>query len=297
MTGVAARGEREAAPCAGPAQLDPRPAGWFAIAASRDLARAAELRGVLAAAPFVLRRERGGGLSFAGGIGAVAEQNGFVLAWHHPAGQPPEWQVPRLDESGWRPLRHHRPLRVRTHPQETFENSIDLAHFALVHGFSEIDVLQPMRLEGASMSVRYRIARAHPLPLVRRKVRPSFEVRLHGIGCAHNHIDLPDFGLRVRMMVFSTPTEPGWTDIRLAVSVGARAAIPGGRLLLPLVHRGVMRNVVHDFLQDIPIWESKRYVQPPLLTGADGPIGRFRQWCGQFYPHRNPAWQAGEEEH
>ena len=35
--------------------------------------------------------------------------------------------------------------------------------------------------------------------------------------------------------------------------------------------------------QDIPIWENKVYVNPPLLADGDGPVGVFRRWCKQFY--------------
>ena len=35
--------------------------------------------------------------------------------------------------------------------------------------------------------------------------------------------------------------------------------------------------------QDIPIWENKIYVHPPVLVDGDGPIGLFRRWAKQFY--------------
>lgn len=264
----------------GPQSLDPRPAGWFAVALSAELAPGQERSGILCAAPYRLHRQRDGQLRYVGSIGAVAEQNGYILAWHHPFAQPPDWQVPCLDETGWRPLRHHQ-LRARSHPQETYENSIDLAHFPVVHGFTELTVLQAPTFSDNSMSVRYRIARTHPLPLLPR-IRPSFEVRLHGLGCAHNHIEVPVAGLRVRMFAQSTPTEPGWVDIRLGVSIRANGRLPG--VLLPWIHRGIMHNVVHDFCQDIAIWENKQYRAPPLLVSEDGPIGSFRQWCRRYYP-------------
>ena len=264
--------------------LDPRPIGWFAIARSDELRRGGEIAGVLAAAPYRLRRRRDGAVDVDGRIGALAEQNGFVFAWHHPGGAAPTWRVPALDETGWRPLRH-RLLRARSHPQEVYENSIDTGHFPVIHGYSDISVLQPMRLDGHEMTVGYQIARKAPLPKLDWKVVANFEVHLHGLGCAHNHIEVPMFGLRVRMFALATPTEPGRVEIRLAVSVARDSRLPLGRLLLPLVHTGVKHGIVNDFLQDMAVWEHKRYLRPPMLVKGDGPIESFRRWSRQFYAH------------
>lgn len=271
--------------------LDPRPVGWFAVGLSRDLKPGQSLTGILCAAPFKLSRGVDGNLHHSGSITATSEQNGFILAWHHPHGQAPDWQVPVLDEGGWRPLLF-RQMRVRSHPQETFENSIDMAHFPKVHGFSEIQVLQAPAFTEHSMAVRYRIVRRHPLPFVGKPITPSFEVRIHGIGIAHNHIELPDFGMRVRMFALSTPTEPGYVDIRLGVSIPTKLPFPG--FLAPLVHWSFARNIHQDFCQDIAIWESKLYQAPPLLVRGDGPIARFRQWCARYYLSEDAAAQDAQ---
>jgi 3-ketosteroid 9alpha-monooxygenase subunit A len=254
--------------------LDGRLVGWFAVATARDLARGRAHAGVLAGSPYLLRRRRDGAVAGTG-LGALVEQNGLVLAWHHPDGAPPAWHIPALDERGWRPLRHVL-LHARTHPQEVYENSIDTAHFPVIHGYRDISVLAPMQLEGHEMRVRYQITRDRPLPTTAR-----FEVHLHGLGCAHNHIEVERLGLRVRMLAMATPTEPGHTAIRLAISV-ARDPILPLRLVLPLVHAGVAREIENDFRQDMAIWEHKRHLRPPLLVKGDGPIELFRRWSRQF---------------
>jgi hypothetical protein len=253
--------------------LDPYLIGWFAVASAPELARGRHCRGVLAGAPYRVRRGAGGRLETEG-LGPIAEQNGLVLGWHHPMGEPPTWLVPALDEDGWRPLRHVR-LQARTHPQEVYENSIDTAHFPVIHGYRNIETLAPMQLVGHEMRVRYRITRG------RAAMTARFEVHLHGLGCAHNHIEVEKLGLRVRMLAMATPTEPGHTDIRLAVSVAHDPILPL-RLALPLVHAGVAHEIVNDFRQDIAIWEHKRHLRPPFLVKGDGPIERFRRWSRQF---------------
>ena len=44
-----------------------------------------------------------------------------------------------------------------------------------------------------------------------------------------------------------------------------------------------MDEVTRQLEQDIPIWENKRYLNPPVLCDGDGPIGLFRKWSKQFY--------------
>jgi 3-Ketosteroid 9alpha-hydroxylase C-terminal domain len=262
--------------------LDPRPIGWFALARADQLRPGEWTRGVVAASPYRLRwRGDGAGFELIGdGLVDVDVVNGFVFAWHHPRGHAPTWRVPVLDPDGWRPLRHAM-LRARTHPQEVYENSIDVGHFPVIHGYSDIEVLEPMRLRGHEMDVRYQITRRLPIPFVDGAVRARFQVHLHGLGVAHNHIEVPLAGLRVRMLALATPTEPGHVDIRLAVTIACGGRVP--RPLRPLVHRAVQQGIVGDFRQDVAIWEHKRHVHPPLLVKGDGPIASFRTWSAQFY--------------
>ena len=44
-----------------------------------------------------------------------------------------------------------------------------------------------------------------------------------------------------------------------------------------------IREIERQLAQDIPIWENKIYVNPPLVVDNDGPIGIFRRWTKQFY--------------
>ncbi len=39
-----------------------------------------------------------------------------------------------------------------------------------------------------------------------------------------------------------------------------------------------------EVLQDVVIWDRKRYQPTPRLCRADGPIGKYRRYCRQFYP-------------
>lgn len=256
--------------------------GWFAITESSQIAPGDTLTGILAAQPYRLTRKVAGGWSFEGAVGAICEQNGFVFAWHHIQNEKPTWNLPTLPTEGFSTPVFHT-LHADSHPQETYENSIDLAHFPVVHGYSNIRVLEPMKTWEHRMRARYEIARATPIPYLTRRMAAQFSVDLHGIGFAHNRISVPLLGLKVRMLALSTPTHAGKVVLRLGVSVAKQAKIPLPSPILQVVRHAIAKNIVHDFEQDLAVWNNKAYLRPPVLTAADGPIGDFRKWCQQFY--------------
>ena len=50
------------------------------------------------------------------------------------------------------------------------------------------------------------------------------------------------------------------------------------------VAAAIIRDIVKQMNEDIPIWEHKIYRPAPTLCDGDGPIPEFRRWCRQFYP-------------
>jgi hypothetical protein len=55
-----------------------------------------------------------------------------------------------------------------------------------------------------------------------------------------------------------------------------------------------IREIERQLGQDIPIWENKIYVNPPLVVDNDGPIGIFRRWCKLFYSEPEGASAAAD---
>jgi hypothetical protein len=55
------------------------------------------------------------------------------------------------------------------------------------------------------------------------------------------------------------------------------------------VGKHYIAEIERQLEQDIPIWENKIYVHPPLLVEGDGPIGIYRKWCRQFYTSTSAA--------
>lgn len=255
--------------------------GWFAIAFSKEVLPGSKKLGFLANEAYSLSRNERGELSFSHQHKPLMEQNGVIFVWHHPDGHAPLWTIPCLDETGWTPFLHHQ-LMVQTHPQEVYENSIDLTHFSMVHGFKNLSVIQAPFYSNHNMSVKYQILRSEWGLFRRKKVAANFEVLLHGIGCAHTHINVAAYDMRVRMFALTTPTLAGIVEIRLAVAL-LNHWRKAKQLFIPMIHRRIHNNIVHDFCQDIRIWENKCYRKDPLLVKGDDHILSFRRWCEQFY--------------
>ncbi len=74
---------------------------------------------------------------------------GLVFGWWGIDGREPQWDLPseEPDQTGWCDLRI-RTLRFRGHPQETTENSVDLAHLRYVHGYGSVDRVDPLAIDG-----------------------------------------------------------------------------------------------------------------------------------------------------
>ena len=135
----------------------------------------------------------------------VRERHGVMLGWHDPDGQPPSFEVPALEMAGWTPFHRHR-FSLRGHPQETSENSVDLGHLSVVHGYRRVETVRAARADGAYLNARYRMARPVGVGPLRALVGYEFEAHLHGLGYSFVEVST-ELGMDFRLLVLSTPTE------------------------------------------------------------------------------------------
>jgi len=77
----------------------------------------------------------------------------------------------------------------------------------------------------------------------------------------------------------ATAIDDDYVDVRFAFTV-KKLDLPD---VTSTVGAAFIREIDRQLGQDIPIWENKIYISPPLLADGDGPIGMFRKWCRQFY--------------
>ncbi|HRG97743.1 MAG TPA: Rieske 2Fe-2S domain-containing protein [Polyangiaceae bacterium] len=227
------------------------------------------------------------------GVLPAIERNGFVLVWS--GARPPSWEVPALAPEGYS-TPDMRTFRLRGHPQETTENSVDIGHFTVVHGFSEVVVEAPLVTEGprltAAYSMRHNLGVPVGVPILGAGFRTRFAIEAWGLG--YSFVDVTALGLRTRHWVLATPVGGGEIDLSLGVSVPTlslrtRAGRALARSLAAPLRRTILALFVRDTRADFPIWDAKRYVAAPTLAKGDGPIGRYRAWAGQFAECSSPA--------
>jgi len=229
------------------------------------------------------------------------EMNGLLMAYYHPSGDAPNWTPPALDDTGWTPL-SHRQFEVRSHPQETSENSVDFGHFSIVHGYTDTDVLTQLTVDGPYLSGKYVLHRPADVFLQSGTIiRAEFEVHVWGLGYSLVDVWVEQFNLRTRVFVLSTPIDGERINIYSAASVSRETKpsdVHWALRVMPqkwayrLLTRAALKGYCDDLEADFEIWENKAYIHPPILAKGDGPILKYRKYCRQFYPHHD-EWAKG----
>jgi phenylpropionate dioxygenase-like ring-hydroxylating dioxygenase large terminal subunit len=220
----------------------------------------------------------------------VREMHGVVLAYFHPQDLAPTWEVPDIDTRGWSSLVRDR-LEFRGHPQETSENSVDIGHFTIVHGFDSCRETTPVAIDGATLTVSYEVdVSLRRFGIRKRTLLAKFDVFVHGLGYSLVHSRVPALGLQARHLVLSTPVDESHVHLRLATMQRTPLEIPGlARAVCSFTHH----MYKHEVEQDLAFWTNKRYVARPALAKGDGPIGVYRKWCRRFYHPPTPSESTG----
>lgn len=229
----------------------------------------------------------------------VRESHGLVLVWYDALGRDPWFEVPVLPMEGWPPFATHT-WSLRSHPQETTENSVDLGHFEILHKYESVKVVEELQTDGPHLHTRYCVQR-NALLFGRpgQMLTMEFDVDLYGLGYSQVSVEVKDYALRTRQLVLPTPTEDGHIDLTIGMTINIenRWKLNPFLILLPdrLTHWLVLKSGMiayrYDVSQDFDVWQNKRYLEQPMLAKGDGPIGPYRKWCRQFYPDA-PAAQS-----
>jgi hypothetical protein len=203
----------------------------------------------------------------------AVERNGILMVWWHPEGAPPMWEVPVVEEVGhadWTPFEKRR-WRIRTRNQEMAENAVDTAHFKYLHGTQNLPQAT-MRTEGPLMIAESTTVMETPMGNV--------EGRVHVEALGFGFTTVRFTGLVETLLINSvTAIDDEYVDVRFSFMVKKT----GGRSITKGIGMAFVREIERQLEQDIPIWENKRHVKPPILSDGDGPIGKYRVWCRQFY--------------
>lgn len=234
------------------------------------------------------------------GTWRVEEKFGTVLCFHtDPSIRSGfgDWQVrevaPEHARMNWSaPV--GKTFRLRTHPQEIIENTVDIGHFAMVHGYLGCEIHEGMQTDGPHLSMQYIATRGSGLfgKYDPNKLRMHLNINASGVGFSRAQVHDLTLGLDFRFVVMPTPVDDEHVDVHVIAQVAEPQGAFWNGLKLLLTKRLLMRaltriassEMARDFLPDRRIWENKRYQPKPKLAQGDGPIMAYRQWAARFMP-------------
>lgn len=264
--------------------LPPYPTGWFCIAFAREVGRRPQRVRWLGRTLELRRGPEGITVQALDGrpTPEIRHLHGATLGWFDLHDGSPAYELPEADDTGWTAYASHRWQDLHTHPQETTENSVDVAHFSLVHGYTDVAVERDAEIDGPSLRARYSFTRgAGVLGVDLTTFRAIIDVLALGLGYSFVENHVPVIGLHTRQLVLATPTEAGRLTLRIGGSI--RIGPLGGAAAL-VARDLMMTGFALDVSRDLEIWQTKRYLARPCVVSGDGPIRRYRVWCRQFYP-------------
>ena len=220
---------------------------------------------------------------------------GLVFAWWGSGGRAPQWYLPDEPPTGaeWSEI-GFRSFRFSGHPQETTENSVDLAHLRYTHGYDNVFQVGPVTVDGAYLNTSFDFRRT-------RKIAGIFDtmydvsavVHIHGLGYSYVEVHEKSIDMHSRLWVLAAPVDDTLIDLTLVSQVremrDPMRPVAGLRFIpVKLRHRLMNRIVLaaqkRDVLQDVVIWSRKRYRPRPRLSRSDGEVPAYRRYCRQFYP-------------
>lgn len=225
----------------------------------------------------------------------TCEIGGLVFAWRGRGGRPPQWGLPALpqDEDDWCDP-EFRTVRFAGHPQETTENSVDFGHLRYVHGYDSVKEVGSISVDGSWLRSCFDFKRAQTIAGIRVFAYDvSAITHVHGLGYSLVEVREHNIGMDTRLWVLATPIDGELIDLTLVSRIRLlrrpKRPIAGMRFLPPRLRTRMMNKIViaaqkHDVLQDVVVWSRKRYRPRPMLCASDGPIGKYRRYCEQFYP-------------
>lgn len=202
----------------------------------------------------------------------VCEKNGIVLVYHDSEGREPQFaipQLPQLESDEWSKP-ENRFWKIRSRWLDMNENAVDNIHFKYIHGTPYI----PESKISVDRHI-FRVDNIMKMTTPRGEINATLVTIDHGP--AFQIVEIAG-GIDTLMINTATPIDDEWTDVSFSYSVKH-----GGDEKKMRVGAARIRDLEHQFEQDLPIWENKAYYERPLLCAEDGNFGEYRRWMTQFF--------------
>lgn len=200
---------------------------------------------------------------------------GFLMAWYHPAGHAPVYELP-AEIAELETGRYAGPIvnshLIRSPLQEMAENVVDGAHFQSIHGHPGAASYDGVTYDGAHMHVFTQ----QSFPSSRGPVEGTLSSESWGYGYAVVRYSTV---IRICMITVNAPIE---TDYSIQL-FRVYWENPEQDEKIDRIGHAFSNEVNRQLQQDVPIWEAKIYRPRPYLAEGEGQITRFRAWARQFY--------------
>ena len=220
--------------------------------------------------------------------------DGMIFAWWGHEGRPPQWELPKSPpmDSDWSEIRY-RTMRFPGHPQETTENSVDIAHLRHIHGYNSVCSVGSVSVDGPYLQSCFDFKRTRISAGIKSVYDVSAAAHVSGLGYSYVEIREHSIGMDARLWIFATPIDGKLIEMTLAGQIRKllkpKRPFAGLRFLPTGWRARAMNQIIltiqkRDVLQDVTIWGQKQYQSHPRLCQSDGEIGKYRRYCEQFYP-------------
>lgn len=218
------------------------------------------------------------------------ECNGVILLWYCEDERQPEYEIQPLSEyqdSQWQPWQPQS-LSIKTQPAEVLENVADSAHFLYVHGLKSLNSFSNQYHE--HIATQYIDAQSNLGNLISKasyfgpgyqitQMSAFFETRLLN---ANTPIDENTIQLWFAVMMKKTTIDQETRDF---LSEVYQTEFPEklDETTAKLLTDTYIERTRQGYLEDVQIWEHKKYRTDPILCDGDGPISKLRKWYQQFF--------------
>ena len=224
---------------------------------------------------------------------STREIAGVIFVYYHPVETTPKWELPAFtDNNKSIQMATFHSWNLNAHPQDIAENSADTGHFAFVHGYKNLEIIKPLSVQGPYLHAKYLVRRTTHLPFnIKKTYSLEMEINQYGLGCALVHACIKELGIESFVCVCPTLTDTNNCILRVGIYVKSTGNSRIFHKLLSFIPKSFIEYIIKkqsfsefkkDVQQDIPIWNNKKYVNPPLLIQGDGPIAKYRKWAKQF---------------
>ena len=224
----------------------------------------------------------------------VREVEGLIFGWWGLGGRPSQWQLPDVPGTGddWTDLQI-RTIRFAGHPQETSENSVDIAHLSFIHGYHNVANEAPVLIDGPRLESRFGFSTTRKIAKF-AKLTLHVSATAHVVGLGYSFVEFQErsIGIDARLWVLATPVDGTLIDMSIVSRMRAlrepKRFIAGlsflpRRMRAPIINKFIADLQIRDVQQDEIIWSRKHYVPRPRLVHTDGEIMKYRAYCNQFY--------------